>query len=106
MIIFKKEDDISRIKRLKKMIDNYIENEQATQLILSKADLKFMASKAEKQVLYENGEGEDFDEIEEIFEIPSEQEQEQDGEDDTPIPDEFREAFRQQQEQENANPHF
>lgn len=104
MIIFKKEDDISRIKRLKKMIDNYIENEQATQLILSKADLKFMASKAEKQVLYENGEGEDFDEIEEIFEIPSEQEQ--DGEDDTPIPDEFREAFRQQQEQENANPHF
>lgn len=104
MIIFKKEDDISRIKRLKKMIDNYVENEQATQLVLSKADLKFMASKAEKQVLYENGEGEDFDEIEEIFEIPSEQEQ--DGEDDTPIPDEFREAFRQQQEQENANPHF
>lgn len=54
MLRFTKETDLERVKRLRKsIIDGYIENESSTDLLVSKADLKFMLEKAEEQVGFE-----------------------------------------------------
>lgn len=54
MLRFTKETDYERVKRLRKsIIDDYIESDSTTSLMISEADLRFMLEKAEEQVGFE-----------------------------------------------------